>query len=888
LTLTQSLEVKEAYTRHLQEIAEEGKRTAQIIEQSLTDALMRGFESGKGFGKNLRDTLKNMFQTLVLRPIVQFAVQDGMNFVSALLGGSNGGNSILGSLFGKEGSTFLKGLTGLFGENGSLTSTLSMLGSKIFTLFGSGATVGAFPGTLAYANAVGSLGGDSMAAFIAANNSWQGVSVAAEGGAAAASGTTAASGISATQAWAAFAAAMMMINGNLYSKGWDAGGQKNDITRSTIGTPWGLATGGVMFNDSIMRSISNAIGLGKYAGAIASIFSGSALFTRAFGRKKPQAREGGVEGMLSLDGFEGRQFQDIEQKGGWFRSDRRWTEWSDIDPELQRALNQTIGKVPRKIEKLLNEFGRDFSDVFGDDWEQKFRVVLTTDGKYENMTEMWDKATTGVYRDMAITAVEAIREGWGEYVRELEKLEPDEFRTEMGKILGSLSILDNIRGIQERTFGTANLVVEDFEALAYEGEKIYDAITRIADAFTLTNQLSRITGIKFAGVGLEGYDNRQDLIDDAGGADALTALMSTYWDIFATEQEKFDVAAESLRNTFSSLGIAMPSSVQGIKDLIAAQDMSTVAGREMALQLMHLAPAFNAVIGAIEQMSKSMDNTINDLRRSVEFGGLDDQTKYNKLKAEADDAYAQFQEATDPAEIQKLFDRITSNMNETWNMLDDSQKNAQRAAYLAKLDELQASKDDRIGALIDQYTGVDVAQENIAEAGNKLAQAILDVAGQLGADITDVVLKPLPEAIENIMMTKPAIDPLDFRNKPYFEEQSMREIAGYLENAMATKPLLLENNDPSTAFVAAQQLLQEMQEQQSSSSADFNQQVGAAGEGLSKDVGKAGEALRVGVDSASTSLGKVAARLEMLVPQIPDRIINETRLITISGASELA
>ena len=50
--------------------AEEWKRASDSIEQSLTDALLRGFESGNGFGKNLVETLKNMFGTLVLRPII--------------------------------------------------------------------------------------------------------------------------------------------------------------------------------------------------------------------------------------------------------------------------------------------------------------------------------------------------------------------------------------------------------------------------------------------------------------------------------------------------------------------------------------------------------------------------------------------------------------------------------------------------------------------------------------------------------------------------------------------------------------------------------------------------------------------------------------------------
>jgi phage-related minor tail protein len=49
---------------------DEWQKTADKISDTLTDALLRGFESGKGFAENLRDTVVNMFKTMVLRPVV--------------------------------------------------------------------------------------------------------------------------------------------------------------------------------------------------------------------------------------------------------------------------------------------------------------------------------------------------------------------------------------------------------------------------------------------------------------------------------------------------------------------------------------------------------------------------------------------------------------------------------------------------------------------------------------------------------------------------------------------------------------------------------------------------------------------------------------------------
>lgn len=141
------------------------------ITQSLTDALMRGFEGGKGFAENFRDTLVNLFKTLVLRPSIEFIVKGALGGIGSMFpslasafGGGGGGAGGLGglgglgdlaslfSIFGGIGSvgaagpivpTFLSGLLGgitspistmgaaLFGEAGVLGGTLATLGSVI-------------------------------------------------------------------------------------------------------------------------------------------------------------------------------------------------------------------------------------------------------------------------------------------------------------------------------------------------------------------------------------------------------------------------------------------------------------------------------------------------------------------------------------------------------------------------------------------------------------------------------------------------------------------------------------------------------------------------------------------------------------------------------------
>jgi hypothetical protein len=78
------------YQQQVKRAEEADKARAMVIEQSLTDALLRGFENGANFAENFKNTLKNMFATLVLRPIIEPIMKPVADFagkiVSAFLG----------------------------------------------------------------------------------------------------------------------------------------------------------------------------------------------------------------------------------------------------------------------------------------------------------------------------------------------------------------------------------------------------------------------------------------------------------------------------------------------------------------------------------------------------------------------------------------------------------------------------------------------------------------------------------------------------------------------------------------------------------------------------------------------------------------------------------
>lgn len=122
---------------------EDWKRASESINQSLTDALLRGFESGKGFGENLADTLKNMFSTLVLRPVVSAVVNPMAGAVTGALGLSGPAGAATSAAASGLGSAVGTGL-GIGGAMSAIgTGAVQTAGALLTGQIGFGTTLGA-------------------------------------------------------------------------------------------------------------------------------------------------------------------------------------------------------------------------------------------------------------------------------------------------------------------------------------------------------------------------------------------------------------------------------------------------------------------------------------------------------------------------------------------------------------------------------------------------------------------------------------------------------------------------------------------------------------------------------------------------------------------------
>jgi hypothetical protein len=70
------------------------KKSSDEINRSLTDGLMRAFESGKGFAQAFRDTLVNMFKTMILQPTISAILSPVSGGMASMMSGGGGAAGI--------------------------------------------------------------------------------------------------------------------------------------------------------------------------------------------------------------------------------------------------------------------------------------------------------------------------------------------------------------------------------------------------------------------------------------------------------------------------------------------------------------------------------------------------------------------------------------------------------------------------------------------------------------------------------------------------------------------------------------------------------------------------------------------------------------------------
>ncbi|MFK3845732.1 tape measure protein [Stenotrophomonas sp. NPDC078853] len=244
------------------------------------------------------------------------------------------------SNWGSQGGGFsMQSIMGMFGGNGSAAGgqnlgTIAGLLSKGQGLFSAGsaaASSGASAGSLmGFGNNVAALTGGGAA-----------------GGTAAAGAGAAGSAAAAAVPIIGWIVAGMMKNAELFDQGWDIANGESWAGKIATAGAVGLADKGF-----------RGLGLNDKT---ASILSGSSIHAKLFGRSAPKITGQGITGSYGFDGFAGQSYADVKAKGGLFRSDKKWTQYTGLDPNIDRTFDMAARQVRGATTDLAKQLGVDLT-----------------------------------------------------------------------------------------------------------------------------------------------------------------------------------------------------------------------------------------------------------------------------------------------------------------------------------------------------------------------------------------------------------------------------------------------------------------------------------------------------------------------------------------------
>lgn len=316
MTATEELAAKEASAAAAKKASDDWAASAKDIEKSLTDAFMNGFEGGKNLATMFRDKLKNMFNNLVLQPIMSPIAAGFASFLNP------GAAQAQGSVANGGGIQSL--LSSAKGIYDSLSTGLSGIGNSVAD---------------GVQRAINTLQGSSYSPFVSANGSF-------------------ATGVGAA---ASVAAGVMggVYGGKMISGEYGRNGVVN------AGTAVGAALGTVVF-----PLVGTAMGA-----LVGGLLGGAA--NRLFGMGEKKVSSAGISGNLGADGFTGESYSNWTQKGGLFRKNKKGTDRSEVDAELAASFGDTYAQMKAVTGAFASTLGVNTDSLATR--TQSLNIVMTKD-----------------------------------------------------------------------------------------------------------------------------------------------------------------------------------------------------------------------------------------------------------------------------------------------------------------------------------------------------------------------------------------------------------------------------------------------------------------------------------------------------------------------------
>jgi len=329
-----------------------------------------------------------------------------------------------------------------------------------------------------------------------------------------------------------------------------SGGYQNMANFGTMNTAGQVGyVAGVIGAAMTAKSISDAFsggyksGVGDAVAVIGSFFDPTGgliagavggVVNRLFGRKAPEVTDSGITGTLKTDSASLKGYTDILEKGGTYRSDKRYTNYSALPPELVKNIGDSL--------KSLTQGIKDAGKMMG----------LDRRGATQSYQDAYNKLLAGTFSQEVRVSLRGKSE--------------EEIKEALQKMIEDFS-----DAYIRDAFGTA------LDRFQKEGERLFetfDRLTKAAVAMTGVTEKLRynFSLLKLSADEFEAAALADRFLDIAGGVDKYAKDVQFYFENFYTKEEQLEYAAEKgqdlMRKSLESVGLDATMSVQNLTNMM--------------------------------------------------------------------------------------------------------------------------------------------------------------------------------------------------------------------------------------------------------------------------------------------------------------------------------
>jgi phage-related minor tail protein len=381
------------------------------------------------------------------------------------------------------------------------------------------------------------------------------------------------------------------------------------------------------------------------------------------------------------------QYADVQRtSSSWFGLVKKTsvsTQYGAVDPAVSKAIGDVIDNMITSLADASASFHFDPKEV--DRWFREWTTVgfmslKDMDGKeVEETLQAWfsrigDSLAKGLMGNQ-LDEFQRMGEGYYEtFMRVASGIQSAEFALEtLGVKALPLLYVDDKQGdvgaeivkatLKWREFGTSLFDVMD--KMSGTIDEIVDSYQGLVDA-----------RMKMDAAGL-GREVTFGALRGAGSIDGLNSALSTYMENMFTEAEQKVQKAQILGEQFARLGMDLPTSMEGFKELVDALMHSGEKGQMIGVQVMMLSDAFAELYKVTEDGSKAAEEAAD---------------RVAKARADLEDSYDK--EATRLGELRDAFgafgDSLTQ-LRDDLTMGDLSPLNTADKYTVAKMEMMRVS-----------------------------------------------------------------------------------------------------------------------------------------------------------------------------------------------------